>query len=329
MTCEEALLAISAALDGELPPGERAKLSEHLVQCESCRALAEDLRVLTDALEDSDREPPAELAASVRTAVARETRRKRPPYLRAVAAMLALCVGLGGIGLFVSSQNGKESVSGADRAAPALYQAAPAPSEAMEKSAATDFGGLSDDADRAVGYSATGGSDPAEAPMAAEAPMEAANEEDALPAPSSAPAVTGGAWNSDGTNGAGPSSDGKAEYGAEQEEDASEEKPTLTPEEALELVFQYVGGYDTYPEARQRVVRMDGSDAPAYYLQTVETDTVSSEYCLDYTGLSADGEKYQFHLYEDVTDKADGGGHTATMNWIEVSLDSGEISTMF
>lgn len=102
MTCEEALLAISAALDGELSPRERAKLSEHLMQCESCRVLAEDLRVLTDALEGSSREPPTGLAEAVRAAVAAEPpavhapNRRRPPYLRSLAAMLALCVGLGG-----------------------------------------------------------------------------------------------------------------------------------------------------------------------------------------------------------------------------------------
>ena len=58
-------------------------------------------------------------------------------------------------------------------------------------------------------------------------------------------------------------------------------------------------------------------------------DSISSEYCLDYTGLSDGGGSYQFHLYELVTDKVDGTGHTATMNWIEVSVDSGEITTMF
>lgn len=165
--------------------------------------------------------------------------------------------------------------------------------------------------------------------MAAEAPMEAASEEDALPAPSSAPAVTGGAWNSDGTNGAGPSSDGEAEYGAEQAEDASEEKLTLTPEEALELVFQHLGGYEAYPEARQRMVCMYGFDAPAYYLKTVETDAVSSEYCLDYTGSPPEGEGYYFRFYEMVTDKReDGFNHTATSNWYTVSPD-GEITAEF
>ena len=157
-----------------------------------------------------------------------------------------------------------------------------------------------------------------------------------FPMPSSAPSSTveaevrgGGGPSSDGgteevtpdsgSNGAGPTSDSIG----------GEEKPALTPGEALELVFQYAGGYEQYPGARRRTVSMDGSDAPAYYLQTVEMDSISSEYCLDYTGLSDGGGSYQFHLYELVTDKVDGTGHTATMNWIEVSVDSGEITTMF
>lgn len=126
MNCDEALLVISAALDGELSPAERLKLSEHLLECESCRVLAEDLRILTDELGCSDREAPPGLADAIRRAVAEEAQapaapKKRPPYLRAVAAMLALCVGLGGIGLFAGRRTGNDSAG----AAPAMFQAAP------------------------------------------------------------------------------------------------------------------------------------------------------------------------------------------------------------
>lgn len=103
MNCDQALEAISAALDGELSPGERAALSKHLLSCQSCRELAEDLRVLTDLLEDSDQAPPPELAPSVRKAVAgKETRSasRLRPYWRTAAAMLALCVCLGGVGMY-------------------------------------------------------------------------------------------------------------------------------------------------------------------------------------------------------------------------------------
>lgn len=344
MTCEEALLAISAALDGELPPVERARLSEHLMQCGSCRELAEDLRVLTGALEDSDREPPAGLSESVRKAVAEEPqavpvpKKRRPPYLRSLAALLALCIGLGGIGLFVSGQGGGNTGSAAGSAAPALYQAAP---RAMEKSAGCD--GL-DDCDGAVGYSAAEGSGPAEAPMEesdAEVPQPAPAD---APMPSIAPAPQeagtynfgatqeenapdGGSEGGDPTyNGGGPTSD-SAGSGSDRME--GEEKLSLTPEEALELVFEHLGGYEEYPEARQRVVCMYGFDAPAYYLKTVETDMVSAEYCLDYAGPPPEGEGYCFRFYEMVTDKQeDGFDHTATSNWYIVSPD-GEITAEF
>ena len=350
MTCEEALLAISAALDGELPPRERAKLSEHLVQCESCRALAEDLRVLTDALEDSDREPPAGLAEAVRTAVAAEVpaRKKRPPYLRTVAAMLALCVGLGGIGLFASKQAGSGADSATNGAAPALFQApqaAQAPPaaleaapEEMEKSAA-DCDGSSDEAG-AVSYSVTGGGDPAEAPMAAEAPMEAVNEEDALPAPSSAPMPSsapsstvetrggGGPTSDGGYGGAGPTSDGtQMEEAPAGDSMNGEEKLSLTPEEALELVFQYVGGYTQYPKAQ--LLSQDGT-VLGYVLKTVETDSDISEWHLDYAGPPPEGEGYYFHFYKIVTDQQEDPSSTyaPTLDWFTVSPE-GRISMKY
>lgn len=262
MTCEEALLAISAALDGELPPRERARLSEHLVACESCRELAEDLRVLTDALEDSGREPPAGLAESVRRAVAEtpqavpDRKKRRPPYLRSLAAMVALCVGLGGIGLFISGQGGGKAGSSAGEKAAVRFQAAPG---ATEKSAG-GCGGLNDDA----GYSAAEGGDPAEAPM------EAANEEApqlapvGAPMPSSAPApqAAAGTYNygggteentpNSGSDGGGPTSD-SAGSGSDHME--GNEKPALTPgepvsspEEAEELARKFYAGSGEEPD---------------------------------------------------------------------------------
>lgn len=131
MNCDEALLAISAALDGELSPAEQKKLSEHLLCCPECRELAEDLRVLSELLEDSEQAPPAELSEAVRRAVAEEAgssptpKRRRAPYLRAIAAMLALCIGLGGLGLFAAGRSGQKSAdSGAANMAPALFGAA-------------------------------------------------------------------------------------------------------------------------------------------------------------------------------------------------------------
>lgn len=254
MTCEEALLAISAALDGELPPGERARLSEHLVACQSCRELAEDLRALTDTLEDSDREPPAGLAESVRRAVAEEPqavpapKKRRPPYLRSVAALLALCVGLGGIGLFISGQGGGKTGSAAGENAAVRFQAAPG---AAEKSAGGC--GLNDGA----GDSATENGAPAEAPM------EAADEEApqlapaGVPVPSNAPAPqAAGVYNysggteedtpDSGTDGGGPTSDSAGSGSDPMEGNAkpvlTSGEPVSTPEEAEELAREFYAG---------------------------------------------------------------------------------------
>lgn len=331
MNCDEALLAISAALDGELPPKERLKLSEHLLGCENCRELAEDLRVLTEELGHSGQEVPPGLADAVLRAVAEEPRaahvpkRRRAPYLRTAAAMLALCAGLGGIGLFAAGRMGMKGDC-AGGAAPALYQAAPETREYSVSAPPEDAedAGVSSDA-------AAAGGEP-------EAPMEAAQPylggETPVPMPSSAPAPAGVmAVDGDGSNEkAAPGSEKNGGYGPSSdgcEETVPGSDAVLTPEEALELVFEYIGGYEAYPQARRRTVCMYGFDAPAYYLKTVENDTVSSEYCLDYAGFPPEGEGCYFHFYEMVTDKReDGFDHTATSNWYTVSPD-GEITAEF
>lgn len=321
MNCDEALLAISAALDGELSPRERAALSEHLLDCPGCRELAADLRVLTEELERGDREPPEELAAAIRNAVAEEAKaspapkKRRAPYLRTVAAMLALCVCLGGIGLFAAGRMGMKKGDAAGGAAPALYQAAP---ESREYDSAAPDG-----AEGAAEFSAASEGGP-ETPMESAAPQDPADAP--LPMPSVAPS-SGSAANG-GTGSDGPEEAAPGMSGAGADSGSAEEKSALTPEEALELAFEYVGGYGAYPEAVRRTTVLDGAQRTGYSLKTVETETARSEYCLHYAGLSADGESYRFRLYEDITGKADGSGHTATMNWIDVSVDGGRITPM-
>lgn len=317
MNCDEALLAISAALDGELTPAEQARLSEHLLACPGCRELAEDLRVLNGLLEDSDREPPAELAASVQRAVAGEARmshvpkKKRAPYLRAVAAMLALCVCLGGIGLVAARMSGMKSAdAGGAGVAPALFEAAP---ENMEKSrscsngsagAAEDGaasceeppaggGGPSSDGDTSVPYSAP---EPAPNPddPAGQPDETASSEEEMLPGAAAAP----------------------------QEKDNGPEAG-ITREEALELVFEYLGGYEAYPDAK--ALTGDGQ-APAYCLKTVEANSSRSDYCLSYQGQYSDSQSIWFRLYEAVSDKREGyPDYEVDINWFAVSPE-GEIT---
>lgn len=124
MDCEQALEAISAALDGELSPVERAQLEEHLSVCQSCRALAEDFRVLSAALDAAGAAPPPELATGVMARIAAEgkvtpisaLRRRGARRWLGLAAMLALVICAGGLGLWLRGTDrimaANQSVSG-------------------------------------------------------------------------------------------------------------------------------------------------------------------------------------------------------------------------
>lgn len=276
MNCDEALLAISAALDGELSPKERLKLSEHLLACESCRELAEDLRVLTEELSRSDREAPPGLAAAVRRAVAEEAQAspvpKKRPYLRAVAAMLALCVGLGGIGLFASGRMGMKGDC-AGGAAPALFESAP---EARAYSASAP----PENAESADGYCGpTVDGDPAEAPK--EAAQSYLEGDASAPMPSSAPAPAGlmieeGSGSSEETapgseknGGHGPSSDG---------DDETAPGSAIPPPDAV-ITFQRLP--EGWEELFPGVASIDAMQAPVgearVFLQLLEEQGITYE----------------------------------------------------
>ena len=65
MNCQEALEAISAAIDGELSPDERAALDAHLASCPACAALFEELSGQSRLLRDLDCAVPADLSARI------------------------------------------------------------------------------------------------------------------------------------------------------------------------------------------------------------------------------------------------------------------------
>lgn len=101
MNCEQALILISAALDGEITRSEREQLNSHLDLCADCRALAEDFGILSAALAE-EAELPAGLTGRMQTAVKAADRGKKRTFLRrygSMAAMLALVVSLGAIAL--------------------------------------------------------------------------------------------------------------------------------------------------------------------------------------------------------------------------------------
>jgi anti-sigma factor RsiW len=81
--------ALSAYLDGELAPEERAELESHLPACSGCREALEELRELGEGLRAwPDVEPPGWLAAGVLQRARRAGR--RPLRLLAAAASLVL-----------------------------------------------------------------------------------------------------------------------------------------------------------------------------------------------------------------------------------------------
>ena len=116
-SCADVHRALSAFIDGELPPKERAALREHLSGCESCRRVHADLLRLRGAarslgpiappdhvwLEVAGRirlqDEPTTAPAAARGLEAREVRRSRPgrtltQWVGLAAALLLITAGL-------------------------------------------------------------------------------------------------------------------------------------------------------------------------------------------------------------------------------------------
>lgn len=141
MDCEQALEAVSAALDGELSQSAWVELEAHLSVCPQCRALAEDLRALSATLEEAEAVPPPGLSARVMERIAAEDKvvplpaaHRRSGWRRwaGLAAMAALVVCVGGLGLWLG--NGGASTGNASSPAASSYSgigAAPSGSEDM------------------------------------------------------------------------------------------------------------------------------------------------------------------------------------------------------
>lgn len=65
MTCNDMLEQISAALDGELTAEEKVQLDRHLSQCDSCRALFDELSAIHGACAHLEAAPPPALRACI------------------------------------------------------------------------------------------------------------------------------------------------------------------------------------------------------------------------------------------------------------------------
>ncbi len=104
MTCEEAVLLLSARLDGELTATEEAALKDHLARCPECRAIAAQLEELHSAVADmEDMSAPADFTRRVMDRLGEQEKPDkviplfRRPQLKAITGLAAcalLCVGL-------------------------------------------------------------------------------------------------------------------------------------------------------------------------------------------------------------------------------------------
>jgi Putative zinc-finger len=131
MRCDDALVAVSARADDELPPSELLELDAHLATCERCRSFMDDVARLRSSLrlEPVDRAPDvgptvlARLRADLATdgltlgepvGPAPQTRRGVAARRVAVAAAAAAVAGLVAGGTFVGIGSGGRSPAAAD-----------------------------------------------------------------------------------------------------------------------------------------------------------------------------------------------------------------------
>lgn len=79
MRCEQAHVAISALVDGELNGEQQQPVEEHLASCATCSAIAEDYRRIGSSLKVAAyQRAPAALAERIRLQIAREGQGREP-----------------------------------------------------------------------------------------------------------------------------------------------------------------------------------------------------------------------------------------------------------
>lgn len=326
MDCEQALEAVSAALDGELTAKERVELEAHLSVCPACRALAEDFSLLNAALMENEHAPPQMLAEQVMERIAGENKvvpissGRRPGQRRwmGLAAALALVVCAGGLGVWQRGDHG-------DTGAPMAYSNS---NLVPVSGSAGNSGGTEEEAQQVVVDDEL-----------CDVSAEPASNEGEKPAPAmAAPSVVPSAKTSGPGDGWQETVENYTPYGpaapadpAEGRQSAENGTVVVSSEEALELVFEHLGGYESFPAAQLRYTTVYGALTPAYCLRTQTVgDTELSEYCLDYVRLSANALYHEIRLYEAVTDLVNASNSTNTFNWFAVDVDGrGEILEEF
>ena len=170
MTCEQALEAMSAALDGELSAEERKELDEHLNTCPACAALMKELSGQSLLLRQLDCDVPTGLDARILSALPEQPRPAKKGKIihwrrwGTLAACLILAL-WGGSALTNGLRMGADAAL-SNMAAPPMMDAAPGDpangSSSADAGGAEDRGGGSADPGEEAGDS-VGGADPGEA----------------------------------------------------------------------------------------------------------------------------------------------------------------------
>ena len=353
MDCNQALEAISAALDGELSQAELTQLDRHLAGCPDCRALAEDFGILSVALSDMEEAPPPALSAQLQTILQSDSsprpdratvfRRRQRRIWGSLAAMLALVVCLGSLYVYLGTPlaagNGSSASESAGNEAnttdsqdqqamaPASCDSSSAPEEKTlvpdtepdqttpPASSASVSPSETDDTPQA--YS----SQPLDGSVSSKSSVPDAGASDDSPSPQEFFAVPAPSEPSVNTVQDSPEDEDTGSAFSSPDGSGNIRGP-LSPAQALTLVFDYLGGSAVYPDA----VLPDSAQEPSCQLliRTENAQTVVS--ILEYEGLSPNETYYTFRM-DEVYYTADSQtpSRTETYNHFAVSLDGTKI----
>jgi|GEM_PF-3723045 len=335
-TCDEILDLLSTQLDGELTGEEERALAEHLESCPDCRALAEDLVCIHDAMPGLNAAPPAFIKENVMKRIREEAAAPIPfPVQKksahrwrtwgAAAAVFAVAVlgafalrgGMGGD--FVSMMAAAPaampttapSASAESKAAPTPAPIEGAPAAGIESE---DAGTTSNHADaplqsiqRSGGQTTQNATTTAPAESVPASEPSVAPQRACLPEPSSTPEevpMMGASLMPEAT----PTPEASAE-GGEEPEDSSMRMFLYTAKAepgsatAGARLYEEVFAED-YPGAAWT----EGEDFTGYLLP-------DGDWRLEYLGQSEDLLDYLFHAYTDPT----------TGDYYAVPADGGEI----
>lgn len=303
MDCEQALLLISAALDGEVTEAELAALAEHLNECPECRAISEDFGVYSVALSGMGVAAPDGLIETINAALdAEETPAATAAPVKSrhrrawgsLAAMFAVVVCLGGVFTLFNSRFSSGSTEALPRASSAVMDAAEAePAEAPQMETAEEFAlesARAEDEDIFSSFNSTAADSGtyASTESVAESGEIIMNDmTPAEPAPVIVPAI----------------------------------ETDLTPMDGLMQVYELLGGADAWPQAEF------DSEAQDCVLAVEENDGVTLTTSIRYTGLSENGWYYTYQLN---TEEDDGFVvHFSFVNYYALKLDDSELLTAF